>query len=272
MTKIQKRLNSILTVVMIFSALVCIFVSVQIITRKEASIFGFRIYNVLTGSMEPTIATGSNVIVRKVNPAKLKAGDIITFISRDSAIYGAANTHRIIAVETDLDGKLSFVTQGDANQSADSARVYPEDIKGKVVFRMNRSVSLFLGFLRTPTGFVLVIVFPLMLVIWLFMRDFRRQVDQTSRAEAERQLREAEEAAAAGREEEGDDEYDEDDEEDEALEENGACEETGGNQDEDQNESADDGECPDDADGPAEETPDGEPQEDADEGGNDAAK
>lgn len=188
MTKIQKRLNALVTVVMILSALLCVYVCVQLVMGREASILGFRLYRIQTGSMEPTISIGSIIVVHETDPLKLRTGDIITFTSKDSAIYGEANTHRIIATETDDSGELRFVTQGDANPVADSVRVAPSDIKGKVVLRMSSSVSLFFGFLHTKMGFTLVIILPLMLIIWLFMRDFRRQVNEFSRSQAIEEL------------------------------------------------------------------------------------
>ena len=196
MTKVQKRLNVLLTVVMILCVLICMIVCVQVISGREASLFGFRIYHILTGSMEPTIPTGSNVLVRTVDPDTLQEGDIITFISHDSAIYGSANTHRIIRVETDDAGARCFVTRGDANNMEDEIRVYPADVKGKVVFHLSASANLFLGFLHTRLGFVLVIVLPLMLVIWLFMKDFRKEVKQFTYEKAKESLEEATAAAS----------------------------------------------------------------------------
>lgn len=188
MNKIEKKLNAILTVVMVFCMLLCAVVCIQVIQGKEASVFGFRIYHIMTGSMEPTIPTGSKILVRSVDPYTLEVGDVITFESRDEAIYGYANTHRIIEIEEDENGELCFVTRGDANSSADRMRVYPADIKGKVVFGMNGSFNMFLSFLQTKLGFVTVIVLPLMLVIWLLMRDFRKEVNAFAARNAEASL------------------------------------------------------------------------------------
>lgn len=187
MNKIRKKLNAILTVFMVLCMLLCITVCLQVIQGKDASIFGFRIYHILTGSMEPTIPTGSKVLVREVDPYKLEVGDVITFESKDESIYGYANTHRIVAIEEDDGGQLCFTTRGDANSSADRVRVYPADIKGKVVFGMNGAVNMFFSFLQTKLGFVTVVVLPLMLVIWLFMKDFRKEVNEL----AERNARES---------------------------------------------------------------------------------
>lgn len=191
MNRIQKQLNALVTVVMVLSTLLCLFVCVQLIAGREASVLGFRLYRIQTGSMEPTIATGTIILVRETEPQDLKTGDIITFISRDPAIYGAANTHRIVSIETDDSGALQFVTKGDANPTQDSIRVSASDIKGKVAFYMSGSVSLFFGFLHTRMGFVLVIVLPMMLIIWLFMRDFRREMDNYGREKAEQEMQEA---------------------------------------------------------------------------------
>ena len=176
-SKVSKRLNRLLTVITILSMITCLSLCIQVISGKNASLFGYRIYHILTGSMEPTIGTNSKVIVKEVDTETLKEGDIITFISRDSAIYGNANTHRIVQIGTDGDGKKCFYTRGDANNAVDSIPVYPEAVVGKVVFHMSSSVSLFLGFLHTKLGFVLVILLPLMFLIWLFMKDFKKDVE-----------------------------------------------------------------------------------------------
>ena len=179
MEALEKNLSRVLTVIIVLLTIVCLVLAAKIIQGKDASLFGFRIYHILTGSMEPTIATGSDVLVREVDPYTLQPGDIITFTSRDAAIYGSANTHRIISVEHGTQGETFFVTQGDANSIADQLYVYPQDVKGKVVFYMKSAgFAMFLSFLHTPMGLISVIVIPMMFILFLFMRNFREQVNQ----------------------------------------------------------------------------------------------
>ena len=188
MTNVQKKLNRLLTVVMVLSILACLGVCTQVIQGKEASILGFRIYNILTGSMEPTIPTGTSVLVHKVDALTLEEGDIITFTSRDPAIYGAANTHRIVGVEKDPQDKLCFRTKGDANREEDAQLVYPEDIQGKVVFHWSAGMASFLGYLHTRVGFITVILLPMAAATALFMRDFKRQVKDYIKESAMQEL------------------------------------------------------------------------------------
>lgn len=176
MTKVQKRINNLLTVLMVICVLLCLVVCLRVIMGKDNAIFGYRSYQIMTGSMEPTIPTGAIVLVKETDPETLVVGDIITFTSRDKSIYGYANTHRIIAMETDDEGNKCYVTRGDANTSEDNDRVYPSDIKGKVVFHMGGTATIFLEFLHTKLGFVLVVILPLMLLIWIFTKDFKKQV------------------------------------------------------------------------------------------------
>ena len=190
MDKLEKQLSRALTVVIIILTIVCVVLAVKIVQGREATLFGFRIYHILTGSMEPTIRTGSNVLVREVNPYTLEEGDIITFISKDAAIYGSANTHRIIEVVEDGNQRF-FITQGDANNVADRIFVYPEDIKGKVVYYMKSAgFAMFVGFLHTTPGFVTVILLPLLFISWCFMRNFRDQVKELIKQNAEEELKE----------------------------------------------------------------------------------
>lgn len=175
--KAEKRLNKVLTVLVIVAAIICLSVCVKVISGKDASIFGFQIYHILTGSMEPTIPTGSNVLVHEVDPATLKEGDVITFTSRDASIYGSANTHRIIGI-TEENGQKKFITKGDANSRADAITVAMEDVKGKVVFHVNSAAfTSFFEFIHTGPGFVTVIVMPVLFICWCILQDFKRQLE-----------------------------------------------------------------------------------------------
>lgn len=95
----------------------------------------FKIYPsvVLTGSMEPMIIPGDVVIIKKLLTEKdvnsLVNGDVINFKRGNITI-----THRILEVEVDKAGNRSFVTKGDNNISKDEQKVYPNDIKGIVIY------------------------------------------------------------------------------------------------------------------------------------------
>lgn len=76
--------------------------------------FGYHIYSVISGSMEPAIPTGSLVYIREAKPEEVTEGDVIAF-------YGAADsasiiTHRVVENRVVMG---EFITKGDANQAPD---------------------------------------------------------------------------------------------------------------------------------------------------------
>ena len=129
MEKVRKKLSALVTVITVLCVGLVLWLCIQVISGRNASIFGFRAYTIVTGSMEPTIAVGQTVLVKNVDPSTLKVGDIITFTSRDAQIFGHANTHRIVDITKDSDGKDCFVTKGDANPSEDGLYVYPSEVQ-----------------------------------------------------------------------------------------------------------------------------------------------
>lgn len=185
-------LNKIMTVVVVLLAALCIILAVKVIGGKDTSIFGYQIYHIMTGSMEPTIPTGSTVITKRVDPYILEVGDVITFISRDEAIYGNANTHRIIGID-DSNGERRFITKGDANGTADSIEVPVGDVKGKVIFHANlRGFSMFFNFMRTGYGFLTVVCLPFIFILWQITMKLKREIkvyaEENARAEAAAEL------------------------------------------------------------------------------------
>lgn len=92
-------------------------------------LFGYDIRAVETGSMEPTIPTGSICYVNtKIDPAQLRKGDIIAF----TLPQGMNVTHRVISINADG----SFVTKGDANENADAGYIAQEQVLGKTQFHI----------------------------------------------------------------------------------------------------------------------------------------
>lgn len=85
--------------------------------------------NVLTGSMRPTVAPGSVVVVRAVELDDLEVGDVITFQPRsgDAAVV----THRIVGISHSAND-TTFTTKGDNNGAADPEPVRFEQVRGKV--------------------------------------------------------------------------------------------------------------------------------------------
>ena len=91
-------------------------------------LFGYHIYSVVSGSMEPAIPTGSLVYIGEVEPAEVAEGEVIAFYgARDSA---SIITHRVVENRV-VTGE--FVTRGDANQTKDMNPVPYENVIGKVV-------------------------------------------------------------------------------------------------------------------------------------------
>lgn len=114
---------------------------------------------VISGSMEPTIMTGSIIIITEEE--EYQVGEIIAFID---PLVGK-NTHRIIAVE-EREGVTYYVTKGDAAENQDAFMVTKERVTGKVRLIFSR-----LGYVAY-IGFAAILI-PLSLLIFHYLRKLR---------------------------------------------------------------------------------------------------
>lgn len=87
----------------------------------------FKVFSVVSGSMEPAIKNGSFVIVKR--SSTYRTNDLITFKNSQGTDIV---THRIIKIEQSQ-GKYLVFTKGDNNANIDGAAIKPEDVIGKVV-------------------------------------------------------------------------------------------------------------------------------------------
>ena len=90
---------------------------------------GYRMYHVLSGSMEPTIPVGSLLYVEGGPPEEVEEEDVIAFYS--SVEGGGIITHRVTENNVVM-GR--FHTKGDANEQEDPLPASYEAYIGRVVY------------------------------------------------------------------------------------------------------------------------------------------
>ncbi len=143
----------------------------------DKSPWGFRLFVVTSGSMEPEIKTGSVVAVVPVKNYQEK--DIITFLASGNSLQKDSKsivTHRIVAVKND-EGKVSYQTKGDANKSADSQIVFSDQVLGKVVYSLPY-LGYPINFAKTQMGLILFIVIPATLIIYGEIQNIRKEIER----------------------------------------------------------------------------------------------
>lgn len=136
------------------------------------SIFGYRYYTVLTGSMSPTYNVGDIIFVQIKDPESINEGDVITFNpSRDSDAY---LTHRVIEKLENYEGSgvTCFRTKGDANDSEDSFLIDSQRVIGTVNFGIPW-LGYVIRFIQLKWYFVVPIVVMIAVFLYLLKRYFR---------------------------------------------------------------------------------------------------
>lgn len=136
------------TVMLILLVLACV-------PLTAPRIFGYEIYTVISGSMEPAIPTGSLVYIASTDPEEIREGDVIAFYggmagnsgthaddmadsgegydikTEDSAPDSGVSiiTHRVVSNSIIMG---EFITKGDANEKEDMNPVSYDNYIGKV--------------------------------------------------------------------------------------------------------------------------------------------
>ena len=131
-------------------------------------LFGLQVYTVLSGSMEPAYPVGALLYDKKVDPAQLRPGDVITFMLDEDTIV----THRIVEVVPDEEDPsvIRFRTKGDANAAEDGSLVHYKNVLGTPVFAIPK-LGYFASFVQQPPGLYVAIAFGAVLVLLAFLPD-----------------------------------------------------------------------------------------------------
>lgn len=142
--------------------LLCLVVSlfliilIRTVVFKKTEVFGYRIYLIMSGSMEPEINVKDAIITRETT--KLQKGDIIAFQKDD-----ITTVHRIVNIIT-KDDKTLYQTKGDKNNIEDADLIEQNDIKGKYIGKI-AGVGDIVVFLKQNLIFVILAIGIIIIII-----------------------------------------------------------------------------------------------------------
>lgn len=151
--KLLSTISGLLLWLLVFILLALLIMTV---VSRKTDVLGYRLYIIMSGSMEPTIHVKDAIVTKEIDAAQ--EGDIIAFENGN-----IVTVHRVIQVYTEGNNRL-YQTKGDFNNTKDKGLVQQSQVKGKVVCRLP-----FLGkamiFLQTHLIAVMVVVGILILII-----------------------------------------------------------------------------------------------------------
>lgn len=155
--------------------------------NKVPSVFGYSPMIVLTDSMagsnNDSFNGGDLIFIKTVEAEEVKKGDVISFF--DPTGNGSTITsHRVVDVINE-NGKISFKTKGDNNNTEDKLPVPSENLVGAYTgFRIAGAGNIAM-FMQTPWGLVICVIVPIILLIaWDAVRramyNKKRQEDEAA--------------------------------------------------------------------------------------------
>lgn len=128
-------------------------------------LLGFRVFNIVSGSMEPAYSVGDLIYVKEVDPTTVKIGDPITFVLNEDLVVA---THRVVRIDLE---KQHFYTKGDANETEDAAPVHFKNLVGIPKFSIPW-LGYVSDFIQNPPGMYISIAAGAVLLLLAFLPDF----------------------------------------------------------------------------------------------------
>ena len=130
-------------------------------------ICGIVPYVVLSGSMEPTIETGSLCFInKKIKIEKVKEKDIIAFKMNDGTLV----THRVVEIN-----ESGIITKGDNNNDIDSNILKKENFVGKNLFWIPKVGYIVKTFQSTKGKIIIITSIVLLLVSGFLFGDDKKK-------------------------------------------------------------------------------------------------
>lgn len=211
--KVFSIISKIITVlVLVFTVFVVLFTVLATTSVGDGepgrkALFGYKAYIVRSDSMHEQFAAGDIIFIKQTEVDAvydLAPGTIITFYSIDPELYdlyGETVTHMIrektIFIHKNGEEEIAYITYGTTTGADDPYPALASRIIGTYSFRLPK-MGYFFQFIRTPAGYVVVILIPFLFLIGLNLTHFIKLI-VAYRREKQQQATEMQAAAEADR-------------------------------------------------------------------------
>ncbi len=169
--KVKKIWDTVTTVLVVLVVLFAVFL-------MGSRLMGLQVFNVLSGSMEPTYSVGDLLYVKTVDPDSVKVGDPITFVLNEDLVVA---THRVVKVDSE---NRQFTTKGDANEHEDAAPVHFNNLIGVPIFSIPL-LGYISAYIQSPPGMYVAIGVGVVLLAAVFLPDMLTKETKKKETEEE---------------------------------------------------------------------------------------
>jgi len=183
MKKTLKKIWGIVSTVLVVMIVLCA------VFLMGSRILGYRVFTVISGSMEPQYSVGDLIYVKEVEPSTIKVGDPITFVLNENLVVA---THRVVEIDNETQ---HFYTKGDANKIPDASPVHFNNVIGVPKFSIPY-LGYVSDFIQNPPGMYITVAAGIILIIFVFLPDFinkKKGTDASEEADAPEETKESEE-------------------------------------------------------------------------------
>lgn len=147
-------------------------------------VFGYQIYAVLSGSMEPCYHVGSVIYVKEASADQIKEGDPVAFHSGENVIV----THRVVSIDQE---KKRLIMKGDANRVTD-----PKPVSFDQVIGIGKFSIPFLGYLaihmqKSNGVFVCIGILTVMILLQVLielMKPMEKKADEKANDQKDKEM------------------------------------------------------------------------------------
>lgn len=147
--------------------LVCVVVLAAVFLMGSR-LLGYRVFNIVSGSMEPVYHVGDLIYVQEVDPNTIQPGDVITFVLNEDLVVA---THRVVRIDAE---KQRFYTKGDANETEDGGSVHFKNLIGVPRFNIP-GLGHVSDFIQKAPGLYITIAAVAVLLLLAFLPDLARK-------------------------------------------------------------------------------------------------
>ena len=172
------KVSTVISNIIFYACLVLLIVAAVTFAQSDdpnKSLWGYRYYYIMSGSMEPKYPIGSVVFTKVTPPEDIEVGDVITVYigSEGNDTY---LTHRVVDISRDSNGSYSYRTKGDAARSNDPAPFGEHLLAGRVVMGVPM-LGTIMNFIQSQLIFVVGIFILMILLSFMLKLLFSKEKD-----------------------------------------------------------------------------------------------